>query len=491
MKRKTMLDAALNTPYWDVIIIGGGASGLWCAYDASLRGYRTLLVEKDDFASATSSKSTKLIHGGLRYLKQGHLSLVREALLERYYLRKNAPDFIKPLPFILPYYKGIDRFLYGFGMGIYDFFASPIADEHHRSLSPNEVLEKCPTLKANALKGGCYFYDGQFDDSRFAIELVKMASLHEAVLLHYMPLTKFLKQGGKIVGVEVKDHFTNAVYEMFGKVIINATGIFTDEIRTLDTPHTNPIMTFSRGSHIVLDQEFLPGNTAVVFPKTKDHRIAFCIPWHGKILVGTTDVYTDKPLQEPHATKEEITFLLEAAAQYLTKKPEVSDIKSVFAGIRPLVRNSDAPTAKLSRFHKILISNSGLITLTGGKWTTGRKMAEDTLNYAIELGLLENITCKTAQMPFEEPPPSHTGKKLHPDLPYTEEDIRIAIEHEMAMTLVDLLARRTRSLFLDVQATLEIAPTVARILQKSLSETDAFYEEQVKTFKTFARPYLP
>ncbi len=491
MRRDAMIKKADETDFWDVIVIGGGATGLWIAYDAALRGFNTILLEKDDFASAASSKSTKLIHGGVRYLKQGQLFLVQEALNERRTLASIAPHLVHAKPFIIPYYKWYERFYYGLGMSLYDFLAGPIEDESHRYLPDNQVLTRCPTLNSENLHGGCLFYDGQFDDTRFSIELAKMAALHDATLLNYTPVISLIKQGDRVEGVMARDLINNQELEIHGRVVINAAGIFSDEIRKLDDQAAPPMMVFSRGSHIVLDKEFLSGETALVFPKTRDGRLAFCIPWHGKVLVGTTDVPTEKPLQEAHPTHEEIEFLLNAAGEYLTKKPRLHHIKSCFAGIRPLVKRSDASTAKLSRSHKITTSKSHLITIAGGKWTIARKMAEDTIDHAIGAHLLENISCKTTKMPFEELTHSHKGEKLHPHLSYTDDDIKIAIEHEMAQTLTDLLARRTRCLFLDVKATLEIAPQVAATLQKLLAQTDAFREEQIEKFKTFARPYLP
>ena len=491
MRRESMLKNVANTPHWDVVVIGGGASGLWCAYDAALRGFKTILIEKGDFASGTSSKSTKLIHGGVRYLKQGHISLVREALLERRHLATIAPHLVTTRSFIIPYYKPYERLYYGFGMGIYDFFSGPMGQEPYKSLSTAEVLNKCPTLGRDKLRGGCLFTDGQFDDSRFAIELAKMAAMHDATVLNYVEATSFLKQGSRVVGVDAKDAITGEQVEIFGKVVINATGIFTDEVKRMDNPKAKPIMALSRGSHIVLDKKFLPGKTAIVIPKTKDGRIAFMIPWIDRVLLGTTDVQTDKPVDNPRATKEEIDFLLDAAGDYFTSKPTYDNILSAFAGIRPLVKTSSGSTAKLMRSHKVERSKSGLITLTGGKWTTARKMAQDTLDFVTGLGLLEKIPCNTAVMPFDETTHLHKGEKLHSNLPYTNDDIEIAIEHEMATNLTDVLARRTRALILDAKASLEVAPQVAQTLQKRLGHSDAWREEQIDKYKTEVRLYLP
>ena len=490
MNRDSMLKNAEQTPYWDVIVIGGGASGLWCAYDAALRGYKTILIEQGDFACSTSSKSTKLIHGGVRYLKQGHLTLVREALLERRYLSLNAPHLVSSRSFVIPYYRAHERLMYGLGMGIYDFFAGPMGNEMHRYLPPNEILKKCPTLRTDQLRGGCLFNDGQFDDSRFAIEIAKMAHHSGGTLLNYVKASSLIKQGGKIVGVEAKDLINDTLMELTGKVVINATGIFADQIRKMDDKNVPKMMSLARGSHIVLDRQFLPLETAIVIPKTSDNRIAFMIPWHHKVLVGTTDIETNHPLREAAPTHEEIDFLLDASGYYLNKRPKREDVLSAFAGIRPLVKKSIKSTAKLSRTHKVMMSDSGMISLLGGKWTTGRKMAEDTIDYAIYAGHLERSLCLTHRMPFEGTSLLHKGEPLHPSLPYTEDDLEIAIDHEMVQDLTDLLARRTRSLLLDARATLEIAPKVATKLQKKLMHTDAWRHEQVEKFKTFAGSYI-
>lgn len=485
-----MCNSVHNTSCWDVIIIGGGASGLWCAYDAALRGYQTLLVEQGDFASATSSKSTKLIHGGIRYLKQGHISLVREALQERKILSEIAPHLVQSRQFIIPYAHWWERWYYGLGMTLYDYFSGPMGQEPHRSLSSPEALTHCPTLLSDNLHGGCLFSDGQFDDARFAIEIAKMAATYRATLLNYARVTKFSYEKDKICGVVIRDELTENQWEVRGKCIINATGIYTDEMRKLADPTAKPMMALSQGAHIVLDASFLPRETALVIPKTKDKRLAFLIPWHGKILLGTTDIPTPHPTQEAHPTQEEIDFLLDAASTILNKKPTREDIRSIFAGIRPLVKRPGA-TSKLLRSHKIALEPSGMITLTGGKWTTARKMAEETLNFAIQKGNLENRLCQTHKTPFKESVHLHKGQLLHPDLPYTEDDIEIAIEHEMAMTLVDLLSRRTRSLLLDVRATQAIAPKVAHTLQKRLGKSDAWKYQQIEEFLTISRSYLP
>lgn len=493
MLRDDMIRQIRLVHEWDVIVIGGGATGLWCALDAASRGFRTILLERNDFASVTSGKSTKLFHGGLRYLRQGHIGLVREALLERGRLAKNAPHLFISRPFLVPYYSLGEKLLYHIGMTLYDLLAGKLGLQKHQPLSREKCMEKCPNLFPENLKGGCLFYDGQFDDARFAIDLVKTIHDHGGVVLNYAEVHAFTKQSGKISGVGVIDHNNGEFFELRGKVILNASGIFVDELRKMDNPLSAPIMSFSRGSHIVLDRNFLPGNTALIVPKTKDKRLIFLIPWLNKLLIGTTDIPVEKVSDEDSvATPEEIDFLLETAGAYLQKKPKREDILSVFAGIRPLVkRKSGKATSKLSRTHKIFLSESGLLTIAGGKWTTARQMAEDAIDKAIKHAHLEKKACRTKTLPIHETKKHHAPSPLHPDLPYTKEDITRAVKDELALTLIDVLARRTRSLLLNAEAAIEIAPQVAALMATHLGQDSAWIEKQLKAFRTFAKNYLP
>lgn len=490
MRRETFLERLRHTSYFDVIVIGGGATGLWCALDATLRGYKTLLVEQNDFAASASSKSTKLFHGGLRYLKQGHLGLVREALHERGYLAKMAPHLVTLRPFIIPHYAFIGKWWYGLGLSLYDLLAGRLACKYHSTLSREKTVEKSPNLNKNGLKNASLFYDGQFDDARFCIELAKKIAREGGCLLTYAKVTELLHQQEQITGVVIRDELGKELFQVHGKTIINATGVFTDKLRALDDRRCRPIMALSRGSHIVVDQKFLPGQTAIVVPKTADGRLIFIIPWLGKVLIGTTDIATYTPEIEPIPTSEEVDFLLKEAGNYLELKPKREDILSLFSGLRPLVRKSDQKkTAKLSRSHKILVSSSGMITITGGKWTTARKMAEECINQAIQEGFLEKRPCTTKNLHFEEGAQPHQGPLLHPSLPYTESDLVEAASEEMCSTLADLLARRTRCLFLNAKATLEIAPLAANILAKNLGKSPAWAAEELKKFQDFAKHY--
>ncbi len=481
-----MIEEVHRKALWDVIVIGGGATGLWCALDACTRGFSVLLLEKGDFASATSSKSTKLFHGGLRYLKQGHLALVREALQERELLFKNASHLLTRRPFLIPCYHVLDRPFYSLGMQIYDLFSGGASQHHH--LNRNECLEIFPNLLSDHLRGGCLFSDGQFDDARFAIELAKSLDEQGGFLLNYAPVQSFIKENGYLNGVIVNDLIEGEELEIHGRTIINATGIYIDEVRKMDDSSVAPILSFSRGSHIVLDSHFLPGETALIIPKTIDKRILFLIPWLGKVLVGTTDVPVNTLPVEPRPTKEEVDFLLNQSREYLKKKPTSKDILSAFAGIRPLVRGK-GPTSKLLRSHKNLESASGLISIAGGKWTTARKMAEDTINYAIRRRDLEETPCRTKSLLIHQTEPNSALELFDTRLPLTHGDVLIGIHDEMACFLVDILARRSRCLLLNRQATLDIAPEVARFMAKELNMGDAWIQKELIDFTAFAENY--
>ena len=476
MKRTEMLKSIETTSNWDLIVIGGGATGLWCALDGASRGYKTLLLEKGDFSEGTSSRSTKLLHGGLRYLKQGRLGLIHEGLIERGYLAKNAPHLFTSRAFLLPFYNIFDRPYYKIGMILYDLLAGRLILKKHRFLNKSAALAECPTLRAEKLKGGAVYYDGQFDDARFAIEIAKTAVMHGATLLNYCRVDEICKSDGKISGVIATNLDTNSKIIAHGKTIINATGIFADELRKLDDPLALAIMILSRGSHIVVDKKFLPGDTALIVPKTGDKRVIFVIPWEGKVLIGTTEVVVASPSNNPKPSDDEINFLLDHAKQILNPYPRKEDIQSSFAGIRPLVKSDHKKnSSKLSRNHEIKISKSGLVTIVGGKWTTGRKMAEDTLNKAFKKPLL----CKTKNLPLHK---SSSPSNFH-------ETIRIAVEEEMALTAADILARRKRTLFLNTSKALELAPKVIAIMASLLSKNNSWEKTELKAFNEYAKSY--
>lgn len=492
MDRDGMVGALAERTPWDVIIIGGGATGLGCAVDSSARGYRTLLLEQSDFAKGTSSRSTKLIHGGVRYLQQGNLKLVRGALRERGLLMKNAPHLVRALPFVIPCFAWWERFYYGTGLKMYDLLSGRYGIGRTEHLSRNEVLGRLPNIRADQLRGGVVYHDGQFDDARLAISLLQTAVKLGAVALNYCPVSAMVKSAARIRGVIVHDAESGQEFEVRGKAVVNCTGVFTDVVRQMDEPACERMIVTSQGAHVVLDREFLAGETALMVPKTRDGRVLFAIPWNGKTLIGTTDTPVTGPALEPRAMKEEISFILEHAAMYLAKAPAIADIRSTFAGLRPLVKKGDTrSTALVPRDHTILVSASGLVTIAGGKWTTYRKMAEETIDTAERVGDLGRRPTRTADLPLETSAVDAKGEPLHGKLPYTVNDVAVAVRHEMARTVEDVLARRTRALFLDTKTSIEMAPRVASVMARELRRDATWEAEQVRAFTELAKSYLP
>ena len=475
---------------WDVLIIGGGASGLGAAVDAAARGYRTLLVEARDFASGTSMCSTKLIHGGVRYLRQGDIGMVHHALRERSFLLRNAPHLVHPLAFIIPAWNQIDRLMFAAGLKLYDLLSGWHNLAASQSLNRQEVIAALPGLRSAGLCGGIRYWDGQFDDARLAITLMRTATDLGATCLNYLPAIRLLKTNDRVTGAVLRDAETGEEFEVSARAIINASGVHADSVRQFDDANAQPLLTPSQGIHLVFDADFLPGQQALMIPKTEDGRVMFAIPWQGKVLLGTTD--TPRPelrqLDDPQPLEEEIDFLLRTAAGVLTRPPTRADIRSAFAGLRPLVHpdNKDGKsTAALSREHAILVSPGGLITLTGGKWTTYRLMAEQVIDRAIEVAGLKAVRCPTQNMKLHGCPngpssyaygtdapqlatlPGH-DQLLHPNLPYTEAMVRFAIRHEAARTIEDILARRTRAFFHDAAAAEASIEHIARIVAEEL-----------------------
>lgn len=509
--RENILTSLQQPTQWDIIIIGGGATGLGSAVEAASRGYKTLLLEKYDFAKGTSSRSTKLVHGGVRYLAQGNLPLVREALHERGLLRCNAPHLVKDLSFVVPGYAWWSQLYYGVGLKLYDLLSGSLSLGHSRFLDEQETLERVPTLQRSRLRGGILYHDGQFDDARLAIALLQTLIDQGGVALNYAPVVGLLKTADKITGVRAQDSETGETLELKGKVIINATGVFVNTVRRMDDPSTQDMLSPSQGVHVVVDQQFLPGRSAVMIPKTEDGRVLFALPWHGRTLLGTTDTPVDHPEYEPRPLETEIDFILRTTAQYLHPAPMRSQVLSVFVGQRPLVKvEGKGSTASLSREHTIRISDSGLLTITGGKWTTYRKMGEDVIDQAIQQGQLPPQPSVTAalklhgwtQTPMATPfdvygsdaasiqqlPGANT--QLHPHLPYVESEVRWAARYEMARTVEDVLSRRTRSLLLDAAASLEMAPRVAAILAAELGRGSEWQQEQIELYRSLATGYL-
>jgi len=498
---------------WDIIVIGGGATGLGAVLDAASRGYKAVLFEQSDFAQGTSSRSTKLVHGGVRYLQQGNVKLVMEALKERGLLKKNAPHLVKNQSFIVPNYKWWEGPYYGLGLKVYDWMSGNLGLGPSQWLSVEEVLALAPTLDAEGLRGGVIYHDGQFDDARLAINLAQTAMEHGALLLNYFEVTGFIKTNSRISGVKVKDRLSGKDYKIDSKSVINATGVFTDSIQKLDDAKKHDSITPSQGIHIVLDKEFLPGKAAIMIPHTDDGRVLFAVPWHNRTIVGTTDTPVKQITSEPKALPEEIEFLLEHTSRYLTKDPSHKDIKSIFAGLRPLVKASSKKTAEISRDHTIMISDSGLISILGGKWTTYRKMAEDVVNTAAINAQLPYAECKTKDIPIHGssvvPDTSERGyyygsdlnslnelkkdpvlsEPIHPNLPYSKANIIWAVRNEFCLTLEDALSRRTRALLLDAKAAVEAAPSVAKLMRDELKKDENWVNDQINEFKKVSLNY--
>ncbi len=517
MNRQKMIDTAINkSGYFDVIIIGGGATGLGAAVDSASRGYSTLLLEQHDFSKGTSSRSTKLVHGGVRYLQQGNVALVLEALRERGLMIQNAPHLVRNQSFIVPNYDWWEGPFYGVGMKVYDMLAGKLGLGPSKNLSFKQTIKKLPTLEQKGLRGGVIYYDGQFDDSRFAINLVQTAADHGANLINYAKVTGLMKSNEMVDGVKIKDQLSGNEYEINGRVVINATGGFTDNVLKMDNPTAEPIISPSQGVHLVIDKEFSPGDSAIMVPHTDDGRVLFAVPWNGKIVLGTTDTPVSSTPLEPVAMEEEIEFILKHATQYLTGNPTRKDVRSVFAGLRPLVKAGGGKnTASLSRDHTLIVSESGLVTIAGGKWTTYRKMAQDTIDQAATVAGLNINECVTENLRIhgwlknvDKDDPLHhygsdrleitklikekpeLGEKLHERLPYLKAEVIWGVRKEMAMTVEDVLARRTRAILLDAKASVEMAPEVARLMADELGYTGKWQKEQVDEYNTVAEEYI-
>lgn len=519
MKREELIKKIADpSRIWDVVVVGGGATGLGVAVDAVTRGFSVALFELEDFAKATSSRSTKLVHGGVRYLAQGDITLVLEALHERGLLKKNAPHLVKNQSFVIPNYRYWDNFLYTIGLTLYDILAGGLSLGRSKYQSPKKTVEHLPTIRVKGLKGGVVYHDGQFDDSRLAVNLAQSCAENGGCPVNRMKVTGIIHNAcGIVSGVNVRDLMSGKEYEVKAKAVINATGIFVDSIMEMDVPTHEHMVKPSQGVHLVLDRSFLQSDYAIMIPKTDDGRVLFAVPWHDKVVVGTTDTLREKPELEPQALESEIEFILKTAGRYMTRKPQRSDVLSVFAGLRPLAapKKEGKSTKEISRSHKIFVSKNKLVTITGGKWTTYRKMAEDTVDKAIHLNLLEKRECVTKNFHIHGymPDPdlnnhlyiygadipaikalmeSDQGmaEKLHPKYDYTVAEVVWAVREEMALDVEDVLARRVRLLFLDARVAVEIAPRVAQIIAKELGYDQTWIEEQVKTFIELSKHYI-
>jgi glycerol-3-phosphate dehydrogenase len=524
MLAKIRARAASGDP-WDIAIVGGGATGMGVAVDAASRGLSVVLVEAHDFGKGTSSRSTKLVHGGVRYLEQGNIPLVMSALKERGLMRQNAPHLVHDLAFIVPNYSWWEAPFYGIGLKLYDMLAGKYGFGRSQLLSRDETLARLPALEPQGLLGGVVYYDGQFDDARLLVHLAMTAADHGGALLNYCPATSLVRDAeGYINGLTARDAFSGEEFALQARIVVNATGVFTDQIRRMADPAADPLMVTSQGIHLVFDRSFLAGETALMVPKTSDGRVLFVIPWHGHAVAGTTDTPVDAPSLEPRPLEEEIDFVLETAGRFFTRPPSRADVLAVYVGLRPLVKG-DGKTSALSRDHVIHVDTSGLLTITGGKWTTYRHMAEDTVDHAITLGKLADLACPTRNLRIhgflEEAslPAGHEehlavygtdaeavreialnptlssaaginlAAPLHPTLPYTGAEVLWAARAEMAATVEDVLARRTRALFLNANAAIAMAEPVAKILAAHFGHNEAWVADQVSEFCTLAQQY--
>lgn len=514
-RRDAMRDVLASATGFDVAIIGGGATGLGCAVDAAARGYSTVLVERQDFGSGTSSRSTKLVHGGVRYLARGDVRLVREALRERGRLLQNAPHIAYTRAFAVPAYSWWEKPYYGAGLFAYDALAAKLGIGHTELLSEDEYVGRVPTANREGLDGGVLYYDGQFDDARLALALARTAADLGAVVLNHTACVGLTKTDGRIDGLTVRDAEDGTETHVRARVVVNATGVWADQVRQLDVASAAPMLEPSRGAHVVLDRAFLPGDTAVMVPKTDDGRVLFAIPWQGKTVIGTTDVPVDAPSDEPRPSDDEVDYILEHAGRYLTPAPTRADVRAIWAGLRPLISDPDAEgTAALSREHVVSVSNAGLVTVTGGKWTTYRVMAEDAIDHAAETGGLDDRPHDTADLRLHGwVPDAHIdrsspfssygsdaaalrqlvaddpalGEAVHERLPtVTGAEIVWAAREEQARTAADALARRTRGLFLDTEASAEAAPRIAKLVADEIGRDSTWVTEQVEAIRQLA-----
>ncbi|HDP55454.1 MAG TPA: glycerol-3-phosphate dehydrogenase/oxidase [Bacteroidetes bacterium] len=519
MKREQYIERLKkDNEEYDFIIIGGGATGIGIALEASTRGYKTVLLERSDFTKSTSSKSTKLVHGGVRYLAQGDIALVREACIERGRLLQNAPHLVKNQPFIIPTFSWFDELMYTVGLTFYDLLAGKYSLGRSIRISKKKTAKSLPTIQTSKITAGVLYHDGQFDDSRLAINALQSATENGAIAINYMPVNGLLKDDKNIVnGVVATDEETGEEFKIYGKAIINATGVFADDILQMDNPEKRKTIKPSQGIHLVLDKSFLPSTSALMIPKTDDGRVLFAVPWQGKIVVGTTDTPIDSPNLEPVALEEEIEFILNTMGKYLTKKPSRSDVLSIFAGLRPLAapKNGSAKTKEISRSHKIYVSNTLLFTIIGGKWTTFRRMAEDLVSKVESTKKWNKTRSKTKKLKLHgyktdmdnDDPFSFYGsdskniselmnnepgmnRLISNRLNLYAAQVAWAVWEEMARTVEDVISRRVRCLLLDAREAIRIAPSVAEIMAKELNKDETWQKQQVDSFAKIASKYI-
>ena len=520
MKREDSINLLKTTPVlWDFIVIGGGATGLGIAVDAASRGFKTILLEQSDFAKVTSGRSTKLIHGGVRYLQNGDIGLVWEALHERCILRRNAPHLVRSQRFIVANYLWWEKPFYTVGLMIYDWLAGKLGLGRSSPINKKQTIKAIPQIIQKGLRGGVVYYDCQFDDSRMAVNLMQTAIEKGATVVNYAKVTAVLKNDGKVSGVTLRDEIDGYIFDLKGKCIVNATGIFVDQIIQMDNKKAAQMVRPSQGIHLVVDRSFLGGDDAIMIPKTNDGRILFGIPWHNRLILGTTDTPVKDFVLEPKPLQEEIDFVLETSAAYLSRPPKREDVLCAYAGLRPLAapkqNMNNKKTKEISRRHKLIISASGLITITGGKWTTYRQMAQETVDLGIKQCGLPPKKCVTKDLKIHGYHPTtdfrdrwhvygsdkekiqtlqnekpEYAQQLHPSFDFTVAEVIWAVREEMAVTVEDVLSRRIRALILDARAAIEMAPKVAHIMACELDKKETWEKEQVIVFEELARGYI-
>ncbi|ARV16809.1 glycerol-3-phosphate dehydrogenase/oxidase [Polaribacter sp. SA4-12] len=518
MNRKVMMDKLRSdSKTYDFIIIGGGATGIGIALEASARGYSVVLLEKSDFTKSTSSKATKLLHGGVRYLAQGNIGLVREAVVERGLMLKNAPHITKSQSFIIPTHGLYDEILYTVGLTFYDLLAGKLSLGRSRRISKAKTLERISLINPDKISAGVVYYDGQFDDSRMAINVLQSSVEMGAIALNYCSVDGLIKDSnGNLSGVKVFDEEGDTSFEIKGKQVVNATGVFADDVLQMDSPGAEKTIAPSQGVHLILDKSFLPGDDAITIPKTDDGRVLFLVPWHNKVIVGTTDTPLKQESLEPVALEEEIGFILSTASRYLTKAPKRSDVLSAFAGLRPLAatKGKGNKTKEISRSHKIFTSKSGLLTMVGGKWTTFRKMGEDLVDKAEKNHNWSHVSTKTKHLKIhgykenvnydnplhfygsdEEPllelsKQNGWDKSISDSMGVIQAQVVWAVRNEMALNVEDFLARRVRCQLLDAKESVKMAPEVAKIMAKELEKDEAWQTEQVANYLEVTSNYI-
>jgi glycerol-3-phosphate dehydrogenase len=518
MQRNQFLQKAEESGSYDIAIIGGGATGIGIALEAATRGYKTLLLEKSDFTKSTSSKSTKLLHGGVRYLAQGDIALVREACVERGRLLKNAPHLTRNQSFVIPAAGWFDEIKYTVGLKMYDLLAGTYSLGRSERISKKKALQKIPTFNPDKLTAGIVYHDGQFDDSRMAINVLQTAVEHGAHIINYASVTGITKDAnGKVNGLTFEDTETGKTHTITAKAVVNATGVFADQILQMDKPGTEKTIRPSQGVHIVLDKTFLPGDHAIMIPKTDDGRVLFAVPWHDKIVVGTTDTPVQTASLEPVALEEEIDFILNTAGRYLVKPPTRTDVLSIFAGLRPLAapKAGTSKTKEISRSHKIMVTDSDLFSMVGGKWTTFRRMAQDMVEKVEQVKDWKRTSSRTKKLKIHgytkqkdindaldiygtdrekirELSLKETGasEMLSEKLQIMKAQVLWAVREEMARTVEDVLSRRTRALLLDAAEASRMAPEVAKIMAKELEKDKLWEKQQTEEFIDIANNYV-